>query len=142
MVKYEFDHLDSGNYKVHHIVQFPLIDKDIHIYLDDLHNPYHIIDVCYVTDDPSLVFAMLESNDAGEDDMVAVQLSHDTIQYIMQDTDYSIIGAIIPPESVLCPAYDSLDTVLTDYGLDISNHPNLEPCDLTFLTDSEINRCI
>lgn len=141
MVKYEFEYSDN-NYKVRCISNFPMIDKNIRIYLDDLRNPYHIVDVCYVTDDPSLVFAMLESNDAGEDDMVAVQLSHDTIQYILQDCDCCIIGAIIPPESVLCPAYDPLDTVLTNYGLDIPNNPNLEPCDLTFLTDSEINRCV
>lgn len=143
MIKYVHDKSNPLEYEFHSVVLFPLLDKNIYVYLSDLSNPYTIVDVCYITDDPDQVYALLESCDAGEDDMYAVRLDHNTIQYILQDVDnYRVVGAIIPPESVLCPAYDPLDTVLTNYCLDIPNNPNLEPCDLTFLTDSEINRCV
>ncbi len=142
MIKYYTDKSNPLEYKSHSVVMFPLLDKDIRIYLSDLSNPYTIIDACYITDDPEQVFALLESCECGEEDMYAVSLNHNTIQYIIQDVDNHVIGAIIPPESVLCSAYDSLDTVLTDYGLDIPNHSNLEPYDLTFLSDYEINHVI
>ena len=139
MIKYLQDKSNPLEYKSESVVLFPVLDKDIYVYLSDLSNPYTIVDVCYITDDPDQVYALLESCDAGEEDMYAVRLDHNTIQYIIQDIDVRVIAAIIPPGSVRCPAYDSLDVVLTDYGLDIPNHPDIEPSDLTFLSDAEIN---
>lgn len=139
MIKRLIDKSNPLEYKCTSLVSFPLLDDSISIYLDDLRNPYTIVDACYVTDDPQLVYALIESCDNGEDDMYAVSLDPNTIQYIIDGVTYRAIGVVIPPESVLTQAYDPLDEILTDYGLDIPAHPDLEPCDLTFLTEEEIN---
>lgn len=139
MIKRTIDKSNPLEYKCTSLVSFPLLDDSISIYLDDLRNPYHIVDACYVTDDPQLVYALIESYDGGEEDSYAVRLDPNTIQYIIDGVTYRAIGVVIPPESVLTQAYDSLGSVLTDYGLDIPAHPDLEVCDLTFLSKEEIN---